>query len=482
MKFQRVLLITPPIKTDLGPVRPNIGLGYLAQMLLDNNISYDVLDMLLGYSLKELKEKVDNFRPDLLGVNIFSNKYKTAYRTIESIKEYFPSMKVVVGGPHVSCVRTSVLDECPAIDYAIISEGEYPLLELCTGKNPEQIDNLIYRQDDKVVMNNTRRYVRDLDSFHFPTYEKFEIEKYIDEKSLISSRGCPYDCTYCAVKVVIGKQVRVRGPENVVDEIEYWYKRGYKQFSFQDDNFTLLKERAFKICDEIERRGFNDIFLRCAGARADRLDSALLGRMKKAGFKTIAMGVEAGNDKILKVLKKGENFEAIDKAVKVACELGYDVYLNFLAGSPYETFSDVKDSVNFALKYPIFYAEWANIIPYPNTELYNWLLEKGYLLKKPEEYLNDNSTTSNIPVFETPELSFKERGEILIWLKRVRNKVLRKGIIHQLKRKKVPWGLRHCMGYIASIEFFRKLIFQNKLRRIADYVRFSLYMRNSVKG
>ena len=479
MRFQRVLLITPPVKTELGPVRPNIGLGYLAQILTENNISYDVLDMLLGYSFKNLKNKVDEFKPDLLGINLFSNKYKTAYETIEKIKKYFPSMKVAAGGPHVSCLRSKVLEECPAIDFGIFLEGEYALLELCKGRELERIENLIFRNDSSIVENNARSFIKDLDSLPFPTYHKFEINKYIKEKSLISSRGCPYNCTYCAVKVVTGRQVRVRSPQNVVDEIGYWYKKGYRQFSFQDDNFTFHKERVYEICDEIERKGFKDIFFRCAGARADKLDQALLKRMKKVGFKTIAIGVEVGNDKMLKIIKKGEKFEDIDRAVKTACELGFDVYLNFLAGAPYETLSDIKDSVNFALKYPIFYAEWSNIIPYPNTEMYDWLSQKGYLLKKPEEYLNDASTTSNTPVFETPELPFKTRKKILTSLKRVRKKILRRGITYRFKQRGIPWGLRHFIGYVISLDSFNKYLFQNKMRKIADLIRFGLYMRNT---
>lgn len=482
MRFQRVLLITPPVKADQGSIRPVIGLGYLAEVLMNNNISYDVLDMLLGYTLDDLKAKVDTFKPDLLGINMFSNRYKTAYKTIEEIKRYQPSMSVVVGGPHVSCVRNKVLEDCSAIDYGVILEGEETLLELCKGEDIKKIKGLLYREGNEIRFNGFREFIKDLDSLPIPTYSRFEIDKYIDEKSLSSSRGCPYSCVYCAVGTAIGKKVRVRSPENVVDEIEYWYKKGFKQFSFQDDNFNFYKERALQICDEIEQRGFEGLFLRCAGARADKLDHNILTRMKEVGFKTIAIGVEVGNDRMLRVIKKGEKFEDIDEAVRIACELGFDVYLNFLAGSPSETLSDVNDAINFALKYPIFYAEWSNVIPYPGTELYDWLSKKGYLSRKPEEYLNDNSTTSNIPVFETPELSFKTREKILVSLKKVRKKILRRSIIRRLNQRGVPWGLRHFIGYVTSIDTINKYLFHNRIRKIADSIRFNLYMRkNKIK-
>jgi radical SAM superfamily enzyme YgiQ (UPF0313 family) len=477
-RFKRVLLTTPPVQADQGALRPNIGLGYLAQVLMDNNICYDVLDMLLGYSLDDLKTKVDMFKPDLLGMNIFSNKYKIAYKTIEDIKRYYPSMSVVVGGPHVSAMKGEVLKECSAIDYGVVLEGEETLLELCKGEDLKEIKGLFYRKGNEVCFNGFRRLIKNLDSLPIPTYSGFELDKYIDEKSLSSSRGCPYSCIYCAVGTVIGRQMRIRSPENIVDEIEYWYGKGFRQFSFQDDCFNFYRERVLKICDEIERRGFKDLFLRCAGARADKLDYEILTRMKQVGFKTIAIGVEVGNDKMLRAIKKGEKFEDIDKAVKTACELGYDVYLNFLVGSPHETLSDLNDTADFALKYPIFHADFSNIIPYPGTELYEWLAEKNYLLERPEVYLNDNSTRSNIPVFETPELPVKTRKELLVYFKKIRKKILKRAFIRRLMHRGIPWGVSHCISYITSLDIASKYLFKPKFRKLADKVRFRFYMKS----
>lgn len=475
MRFKKVLLITPPVKTALGPVRPTIGLGYLAQILLENNIKYDVLDMLLGYSYKHLRDKVDEFKPDLLGVNLFSNGYKVSYKTIKDIKLHFAPLQVVVGGPHVSCLGSKVLEDCAAVDYAVVREGEFALLELCKGTEISQIKNLIYRKDGEIAQNEGE-LIHDLDSLPFPTYTRFEIDRYIREKSLISSRGCPHNCTYCAVKVVSGKLIRLRSPKNVVDEMEYWYRKGYRQFSFQDDNFNSSRARVYQICEEIKERGLKGLFLRCAGARADKLDHDVLKTMKDVGFRTIAIGVEVGNNRMLEIIKKGEKFDDIDNAVKEACSLGYDVYLNFLAGVPYETLSDVEDSVNFALKYPIFYAEWSNIIPYPGTELFDWLSRKGYLLKRPDEYLNDDSTVSDIPVFETPELSFQMRKKILRRLKKVRKSILQKGILLRLESQGIIWGVRHIIAYLASRDLFTTLLFQNRIRHLADLARFRIYM------
>ena len=166
---------------------------------------------------------------------------------------------------------------------------------------------------------------------------------------MASSRGCPYKCIFCSVKAVAGGKLRVRSPENVIDEIEYWYQKGYRKFNFVDDNFTFYRDRVYKICDEIQRRGLKNLKFTCAGGiRADTVDHKLLARMKEVGFYYNAFGVEGGNDKVLKSIKKGEKMEQIRSAIKDACDLGYEVMLFFLVGSPGETWKDIEDSVAVA--------------------------------------------------------------------------------------------------------------------------------------
>ncbi len=430
MSYERVLLIAPPTSADYGSLRPNVGLGYLAEVLRKEGIEYSVMDMMLGYSFHDLFQRIELFRPELVGVNLFSYGYKRSYQLMIEIKKHYPSINIIVGGPHVSSLREKVLEECPAIDFGVVHEGEDTLVELCQGKEPTAISGLLFRGVN-VASAGVRRFAEDLDSIPFPTYRGFEIERYTREKAIISSRGCPYACLYCAVSATIGRTVRVRSPMNVVDELEYWYKKGYREFSFQDDNFTFYGKRVLSICDEIEKRGLKGLFMRCAGARADKVDMEILGRMKDVGFRSIAFGVEAGNNRMLRVLKKGENIETIEKAIKTACDLDYDVYLNFLVGSPTESPSDVQDSVKIAQKYPVFYAQFFNIIPYPATELYHWLNGKNYLLKQAEEYLNDLSPHSSDPVFETPEMPYRERIKIFSLLRKVEKDILRKICIYE---------------------------------------------------
>jgi radical SAM superfamily enzyme YgiQ (UPF0313 family) len=174
------------------------------------------------------------------------------------------------------------------------------------------------------------------------------------------------------------------------------------------------------------------------GIRADKVDKRLLQRMKAVGFVHLSFGVEAASNSVLQNLKKGEDIVNIEKAIKLACELGFSVDLFFLVGSPTETWQDIEDSVKLAFKYPIANVKFFNIIPYPHTELYDWLVKNNYLVYSPEYYLNNISPDDDKPLFFTPELSISDRKKALhytrsvtkiIKMRKYRKKFARYGVL-----------------------------------------------------
>jgi radical SAM superfamily enzyme YgiQ (UPF0313 family) len=475
MSFERVLLINPPYRVEWGGVSPHIGQAYLAQTLLQNEIEYDVLEMNLGYKLKHLMQKIEDFRPDVIGMSLLSVQYRRAYELLSEIKKTNRNVKIVVGGPHVTIMREKVLQDCPAIDYGVTFEGECTLTELCQGSHPDdKIKGLIYRDGDAILYSGDREPVINLDEIPWPRYEKFELNRYIDERTIYSSRGCPHQCTFCPNRI-ISPYYRARSAGDVVDEIEYWYSRGHRQFNIDDDNFNLIRERVFAICDEIEQRGLKQLYLRCSnGIRADRVDMEILTRMREVGFGHLAFGVDGGNNKILEIVKKGETIESIERAVRDSCSLGYEVKLLFVVGTPYETREDIEDKVRLCKRYPIQEVHFYNTIPYPGTELYDWVLENDYFLRKPEDYLNDPSCTdvSTVPVFETPELPRKARMEVMNYLHKVRRQVHRRAVRRIFKRHST---LGMLVSYVSVNSVGEKLFYQNRLfRRIVDGLRYKL--------
>ena len=246
----------------------------------------------------------------------------------------------------------------------------------------------------------------------WPRYEKYELGRYSDEVNIITSRGCPFHCIFCACHC-LSPTYRARSPQNVGDELEYWHARGHRRFNIEDDNFNLDKKRVYAICDEIERRKLGGITLRCSnGLRADRADRDVLRRMWEVGFRYLAFGVDAGNDRMLKVVKKGEVMADIEEAIKNACELGYAVKLFFVVGNPTETREDVEDMVRLTRKYPVQEVHFNNTIPYPGTELFDWVEKHGGFLRAPDEFLNNASFWEDEPIFETPELPVGGKDQV----------------------------------------------------------------------
>ncbi|MDI6736202.1 MAG: radical SAM protein [bacterium] len=460
-RFERVLLINPSYPHSHYPMafRPLAGLGYISQALEDNGIEYNFIDLGLGYNTKDLNQKIYLFKPDLIGISMMTFKYANTYLLMKKIKDSYHDIKIVTGGAHISTLREKVLLECPSIDYGVVLEGEESIVELCQGKEIKEIKGLIYRneEDGQILYNGDRPFNKELDKISFPRYNKFELSKYTEKEiPIVSSRGCPYNCIYCPVSLAIGKKLRVRSPEGVVTELEYWYNKGYRRFDFVDDNFTFYKERIYEICNGIEKRGFKNLGLHCGnGLRADKVDMDLLKKMKSVGFNYLAFGVEAGNNKVLKALRKSENIDVIEKAIKEACDLGIDVSLFFLVGSPEETLVDFEESISLAKRYPVKDVRFYNIIPYPNTELYDWIDKNNYFLKTPESYLNDASSWKNDPIFRTPQMSKEDKKKALKYGEQIRRKIRRKSIERKLNR----YGLLGKLGAYLYISNF----YQNNL-------------------
>lgn len=458
--FKKVLLIAPPSSSLLGAVRPPDGLAYLAQALREAGIECSAEDMRVRSRLPKLCRHIRAFQPDLIGLSLVSYEYKRSYELIHAIKEAFPHIPIIVGGPHVSALGKTVLEECPDIDLAIQHEGERPLVQLCQGGTPyEKIPGLLYRQDEQILSGPQAVAVMDLDNISFPQFSEYDLRRYAREINITTSRGCPYRCIFCPNSLT-ERKFRARSAGHVVDELEYWCSRGIRQFNVNDDNFTFKKERVYQICDEIERRGLKGLFIRCAnGIRADRVDRALLARMKEVGFKEVAFGADGGNNRVLRdIVHKGETIEDIEGALQDACDLGLKIKLFIIVGHPGETMSDVEDSIALAQRYPIVWLHLNNPIPYPGTRLFEIACENGYFAIPPEEYLNNVQETGDVPVFATPELPLEVRKEIMARCRQIEKDVKRKAVERMFQN--LP-GIRSVAGWFFASKAGQKLFFQN---------------------
>lgn len=478
MRFSKVFLVKPGYKNSYYDYNDlPAGLGYLSHALIHAGIEHAVYDMRLhGLSQENLLDEIREYSPDLVGLSLMSFKYLSHYELINKIKEEFPSIKIIAGGPHPSLYQEKMFDSCHGVDFIARHEGEETLVELCEGKNLSDITGLMYRDiEGEIIYNGDRPFNRELDQLSFPTYEKFSLDHY-DFITVITSRGCPYKCIFCPVPHTIGSKWRSRSAESVADEFEYWYRKGFYSFEIGDDCFNLDKNRAKELLKHIKSRGLDKIRIGLGnGIRADRVDPEMLQLMKDAGISYIAFGVEGGNNKILKNLRKGETIEEIEQGISLAVDQGFPVHLFFLVGSPGETESDLKDSVKLATKYAVVDVAFYNILPFPKSELYEKLESYGGTwIKDMDAHLNDSSHWVFSPVFETDEMSANTRIRLLKWANATVGRHTRK-----VKAQKIQNLLVDKVGLPRMVA---KFIAYMVCSRFFDYVKNNMLPDSVYKG
>jgi radical SAM superfamily enzyme YgiQ (UPF0313 family) len=475
MRFEKVLLVFPVYKCIVGSFIPPIGLGYIAQSLEDNGIEYEVIDMGSGDTHRTLKKKIEEFKPDLVGISLMSVNYKSSYNIINFIKTIDRNACIVVGGPHISAIKSKIFEECESIDFGIAYDGEKAIVELCKGENLEEIEGLIYRDKGTTIHIRNKELESNLDIFSYPLYNKFRLNSYITGGiGIVTSRGCPHKCIFCSIPKYAGSKYRMRSINNIVEEIEYRYDCGYKNIMICDDNFAFDKDRVIEICNRIIKLNLKDLTFHVSfGLRADTVDKEILAKMKKAGFKYITFGVESGSDKILKSIRKGETLKTIDNAVADATGIGLEVTLFFTIGHPVETFNDFNESLAFSRKYNIADAEFFPLVPYPETELFDFVSKGKYFILYPEHYLNNPSIWYKKPVFATPCFTEKERIKAINMGLTTRKNIKYTWMKSMLRRLGIFSGI---FAMIYSNNAIQKILNHSRIRRylIAVFNKISL--------
>lgn len=473
-RYKRVFLLYLHTSSYYSSLRPPTGIGYLSEILKTRGIEHETMDLRFVQGENRtaaVKEIIERFKPDLIGFTVFTFAYKESYSFINEVKRLAPNAHIIVGGPHISTIREEFLRQCPEVDYGCVKEGDDLLPELCGGKPLGEIPNLLYRENGEIKYAGDRPYILNLDVVPWPKYEKFDLSHYIAEKGLISSRGCPFQCTFCSIHATTGRRFRMRSAKNMVDEIEYWYSRGFRQFNFLDDNFTLLEKRVYEFCAELERRNITKgLILRATnGVRADMLDRPMLTRMKEVGFKSLMIGVESASPKVLKILKKGETIEEIREAVTTACDLGYDITLSFIYGTPGETVEDIEQSVAFAKEMPVTSVNFNSLMPYPKTEIYQWIERNNRFHILPEVYMNTFDKHEQEPIFDTDELPCETRIKLYTMLRGVEREVRSRRIKRIFKRY---YPINVLVAYVFNLPAFQYLVRNNiVMRKVLEKIR-----------
>ncbi len=416
-----ILFVIPKtFATYTGAVVPHLGVAYLVAVLKQHKVATRIIDMGLGYTNQDLVDAIREYRPQLIGLTAYTFGFNETKQLIDVINQH-KECPVVIGGPHVSAYKTEVFNQVD-VDFAIKGEGEYALLELSKSleKHKQEfghIENLLWRKGEQVVKNFDAPLIKDLDALPFPDFEAFELDRYVfsvDRRlPIATSRGCPYKCNFCTVKLSMGTPFRRRSPENVVNEMNILYEKGWRYFDIVDDVFTMDMKRAKKICDLIIDRKLAINWSLGNGIRADRVDEELLSAMKKAGCVFLIYGLESGDDQILEVIKKGITVDRAMQAFELTKKVGIEFAVNFIIGHPTETYETAMKTLKLAAAMPSDYVNVYNLLPYPGTALYEWVKENGRFLVNEEDYLYSIATRVKKPIFETKEFTAVERQKAL---------------------------------------------------------------------
>lgn len=356
---------------------PSPSLLYLVPYLREDGHEVRYMEGLFS-TPHEVLASISEYQPHLVGMTVTSVDWSNAKTLAKTIKMRFPDVMVAVGGIHPTLWKERCFDECGSLDIVVYGEGETTIRELAEridhSASLADVKGIVYRDNGTIVTTPPRSLVEDIDTLPFPDRSVVDLSQYLPSPtfyhrlphaSIIGSRGCPYQCTFCHTE----RHTRMRSAENIADEIEMLQKRyGVVDVAFWDDTFTLSERRAFDICDEILRRDLDVAW--CVNARADKVSRPLLQKMKRAGCWRILYGIESGVQKNIDTLKKDLTLEEIERAVRFTNDAGIEAYGTFMFGIPGETYEEGLRTIEFACSIGLDFAVFVSLTPFPGSEVY----------------------------------------------------------------------------------------------------------------
>ena len=418
----KVLFVNPPQTASkykfMGVIAPPLGIAYMAGVLQENHIDVEILDASAeDMDFKDVEKELLKRKPDLVALTALTPTIGRALETAQVVKETLPDSIVVMGGYHPTFNFIETLED-ENVDIVIRGEGEYIMLNLVQALENQSslhdVKGIVFedKNSKESVVNPEAPLIQDLDELPFPALNLLPMKKYrlldmdTHMTTMITTRGCPMQCSFCSSAAMHGKKIRERSVENIVDEIEY-LKTNYDidTIAFMDDTFTLKKRKVMAICDEILKRNI-EIMWGCT-SRVDTLDEKLLKKMKEAGCITIFIGVESADQQQLDNMCKNTTIAKIENAFKIAHKLKIRTIASVALGMPGDTKEIMNKTVKFVHKLKPNYAIYSLATPYPGTRFYKEAFEKNLIkIKDWSKY------TLITPILETIDCSLNDMRKI----------------------------------------------------------------------
>ncbi len=456
MKKLKILLIKPYIATD--EIQPPLGLGYLATTVRDKHNVRIIDGIKEKLQIIDFNKEVERGKYDVIGIQCYTFDKHLVKQIIENIRSISPNIVTIVGGPHPSADIESVYNYLGA-DFGFKGEAEigFPLLiNKIAGDviDLKDIPSLIWKNDHNFYVNE-QKFVENLDDLGHPSWDLLKPNTYPQAPHgaffkkypiapIFATRGCPYQCTFCAGFLISGRKIRYRSVENFVDEIETLHKDyGINEFHIEDDNFSFSRDFVVKFCNELMKRHL-DIAWACPnGMRLDSLDQELISLMKKSGLYVVSVGIESGSERILREMRKNLSKKQITEKLNLISKQKVDLVGFFIVGYPGETIKDINDTIDFACSLPLKRASFMAFKPFPGTEATKRIID---------EINVENIDNKN---FALHKIAYAPKGITPKMLKRLR----RKALIKFYLRPKIAWGLIISINSFSHFKFIFKRVF-----------------------
>ena len=430
-----------------------LGLLAIGSVLKRAGHEIKILDLRISHSPdEELESVIKSFDPAVVGIGVMTIECKYGFIDAEKVKRIKPEVTVIFGGPHCSHEPRFILNN-EYVDLMVSGEGELTIVELIRaledGGDVSNIPGIAYKKDGTYIRTAERPVIRDLDTIT-QEYDLIDLERYFNFQCsmdffpvfrnrrfipLMTSRGCPFKCTYC--HDIFDKSIQYRSPEVVVDEMEYLLKTyGIREFHIVDDVFNVNMKRAKIVLDVIIKRNLNVHISFPNGLRADFFDDELIDKMRRAGVYRMAIGIESGSQRIQDMIKKDLDIGILHGVIDKLTRARISVHGFFMLGFPTETRSEMEETIDFACNLGLTTANFSLVIPNPGTDLRQTFIESR------ERNFEDFSEYT----FDAASCNASEvEGEELIKLKREANRrfyLSARRFRHVLRAMEPKWLLR----------------------------------------
>ena len=421
----RILFINPrydetQYRYKVNKLCPPLGMAYIASILLREGHSVRILDMeALKMEWDALPNFLANDAPDLVGIHGTTPVSEYIVQCAKIVKDACPTATLVIGGPHATILPEEVLSKIPQADYILRGEAEFTMRDLVGHLENSQkaaitkIPGIGFRRGKRIFVSPQSPRTEDLDSLPLPAYDLLPLDAYFEAGeggrvfTMMSSRGCPYNCIFCCESFLYGHRYRARSPQNVVDEMSVLANEyNVNHIVFYDAEFMIDTKRVEQICNEIIERSLHITWR--VRARADRVTEPLLRLMKKAGCTEISIGAETASQRLLDVMNKRCKIEDIEKAFQIAKHVDVWTVGYFIFGIPGETPQDSYQTVEFAKRLDPDWALFSVATPLPGTKFYKMVKDSIITTDWSRFKMNANS-----PVVSYDKMKENDLSEIM---------------------------------------------------------------------